>query len=403
MRKNQGITLVALIITIIIMLILVAVSVNVLIKSNLIGTAEKAGDKYKTATEEETKGGTIEINGKKYNSIDDYMKEINPIIVEPENIDDWIYAVEDDGTITLNGYKGQDKEVVIPNYINGVPVKKLGYVVHGYGNGNPLGNFWDPSICKGGTISWYWKIQNDITSVVISEGIEMIDKDVFFASQALTNVTIPSSVTSIGSNAFGNCTSLTKITIPSSVTSIESGAFDNCTSLTEITIPSSVTSIGSSAFSYCTSLTKITIPSSVTSIGSNAFGNCTSLTKITIPSSVTSIESGAFDNCTSLTEITIPSSVTSIGYSAFSNCTSLTEITIPSSVTAIGRGAFSNCTSLTEITIPSSVTTMAGYVFGYIPLITVHVPWKEGEKPDGWDENWAKTRSDYTITIDYAK
>ena len=34
MRKNKGITLVALIITIIVMLILVAVSVNVLIKSN---------------------------------------------------------------------------------------------------------------------------------------------------------------------------------------------------------------------------------------------------------------------------------------------------------------------------------------------------------------------------------
>ena len=73
MRKNKGITLVALIITIIVMLILVAVSVNVLIKSNLIGTAEKTGDKYKTASEEEANGGVIEIDGKKYNSIEDYM------------------------------------------------------------------------------------------------------------------------------------------------------------------------------------------------------------------------------------------------------------------------------------------------------------------------------------------
>ena len=130
MGKNKGITLVALIITIIVMLILVAVSVNILIKSNLIGTAEKATNKYKTATEEEANGGTIEINGKKYNSIDDYMEEINPTIVEPENIGDWIYVLEDDGTITINGYKGSDKEVVIPNYINGVPVKKLGHVTH---------------------------------------------------------------------------------------------------------------------------------------------------------------------------------------------------------------------------------------------------------------------------------
>ena len=72
MRKNQGITLIALIITIIVMLILVAVSVNILIKSNLIGTAEKAVDKYKTASEEE-KEGTIEIDGKKYASLEEYL------------------------------------------------------------------------------------------------------------------------------------------------------------------------------------------------------------------------------------------------------------------------------------------------------------------------------------------
>ena len=73
MERNEGITLVALIITIVVMLILVAVSVNVVIKSNLIGTAEKTVNKYKTASEEESKGGVIEIDGKKYNSIEDYI------------------------------------------------------------------------------------------------------------------------------------------------------------------------------------------------------------------------------------------------------------------------------------------------------------------------------------------
>ena len=72
-NRNKGITLVALIITIVVMLILVAVSVNVIIKSNLIGTAEKTVNKYKTASEEEANGGVIEIDGKKYNSIEDYM------------------------------------------------------------------------------------------------------------------------------------------------------------------------------------------------------------------------------------------------------------------------------------------------------------------------------------------
>ena len=49
-KKNKGITLIALIITIVILLILVAVSVNVLIKSNLIGIAEKTVKKDSDAT-----------------------------------------------------------------------------------------------------------------------------------------------------------------------------------------------------------------------------------------------------------------------------------------------------------------------------------------------------------------
>ena len=73
LKQNKGITLVALIITIVVMLILVAVSVNVVVKSNLIGTAEKTVDKYNKVAEEEGNSGVIEIDGKKYNSIDDYI------------------------------------------------------------------------------------------------------------------------------------------------------------------------------------------------------------------------------------------------------------------------------------------------------------------------------------------
>ena len=75
MRKNGGITLIALIITIVVMLILVAVCVNVIIKSNLIGIAEKTVGKYNKLADEEGNGGTIEIEGKKYASVEEYLKE----------------------------------------------------------------------------------------------------------------------------------------------------------------------------------------------------------------------------------------------------------------------------------------------------------------------------------------
>ena len=42
MKKNRGITLIALIITVILLLILVGVSVNVIIKGNLFSNAQKA-------------------------------------------------------------------------------------------------------------------------------------------------------------------------------------------------------------------------------------------------------------------------------------------------------------------------------------------------------------------------
>lgn len=52
MKQEKGITLVALIITIIVMLILVAVSVAVLVDSDLIGTAENAGEEWEAADDQ---------------------------------------------------------------------------------------------------------------------------------------------------------------------------------------------------------------------------------------------------------------------------------------------------------------------------------------------------------------
>ena len=85
-NKEKGITLIALIITIIVMLILVGVVVTVVIQSNLLGTAKTAGDKYKTAYEDESNMSQIMVNGKKYDSIEDYLAGVESI---PE-IHNWV-------------------------------------------------------------------------------------------------------------------------------------------------------------------------------------------------------------------------------------------------------------------------------------------------------------------------
>ena len=97
-NKEKGITLIALIITIIVMLILVGVVVTVVIQSNLLGTAKTAGDKYKTAYEDESNMSEVTINGEKYASIEDYINN-NPMSSIKINME----VTHEDTAVTADG------------------------------------------------------------------------------------------------------------------------------------------------------------------------------------------------------------------------------------------------------------------------------------------------------------
>jgi len=79
MKNQKGITLIALVITIIVMLILVGVSVTVALNGGLFTTAKEAANETKTERDKELalSNGEIEftINGKTYNSMDEYLEE----------------------------------------------------------------------------------------------------------------------------------------------------------------------------------------------------------------------------------------------------------------------------------------------------------------------------------------
>ena len=75
---------------------------------------------------------------------------------------------------------------------------------------------------------------DDLTRVIIGNGVTTIGKNAFVGRSSLTSVTIPNSVTTIGSEAFIGCTNLQKVYIGDSVKAIGEYAFNNCTSITQI-------------------------------------------------------------------------------------------------------------------------------------------------------------------------
>ena len=181
------------------------------------------------------------------------------------------------------------------------------------------------------------------------------EHDFIVNGEELTNLVIPEGISGIPQNAFVGCSGLTSVVFPSYLTKIEDSAFSNCSGLTSITLPSSLTSIGSQAFRNCSGLTRIDLSNctSLISIGASAFSDCSGLTSISLPSSLTSIGDSAFYGCRGLKTINFPTNLKSIGALAFENCDRLASLTIPSSVTSIDVNAFYNCDSLTNIIIDS--------------------------------------------------
>lgn len=422
-RKNiqnnvKGITLIALIITVIIMLILSGIVISFSIGDN--GIFKLAKQAVKNYTNEQTKEET---------QVNDLLNYIE------DNITDENTKMKS-GLYCTNG-------IFIP--------------------WDELVNKYGLNIEKNYTAKTYQTEESSAYSVfsknnfegklIIDESVKNIGQFAFSTCTGLNNVIIPNSVTNIEGYAFSNCTQLENVDMSNSVINIGMKSFSGCVGLTGINIPDSVTYIGMYAFQTCSSLATLYIPSSVvtTEAGSLVEG-CSSnleiccgaaskpsgwydrwdrwtynpsggdavfvywnvtrkeyenylktgnliignillhvrrnMTNVTIPNTVIHIGGSAFYNCTELINVSIPNSVTTIQGGAFQNCIKLTNINIPDSVTYIGAYAFQNCSSLTTLYIPSSViTTEAGSIV-YQCSSGLKVYCGATSKPSGWYNRW---------------
>jgi len=104
-------------------------------------------------------------------------------------------------------------------------------------------------------------VKDNITSIVINNGVTTIGNGAFEDLSNLTSVTIPNSMIKIGEHAFLVCPKLISLPngIGNSVQEIQYGAFDKCSSLTSINIPGSVNTIAQWAFAFMDALNSVTV------------------------------------------------------------------------------------------------------------------------------------------------
>ncbi len=354
-RNKKGITLIALVITVIILLILAGISISMLTSENsIIKQAGKAKEETETSSFKENvdlilsqvqienyvsnnddnttnlenafkiedKNATVTksnavyevtFNGEKF-LISNDCKYIE--VVEPENAGDWEY--NSSGIITA--YLGNDTNITIPNYINGVRIKKIQH----------------------GTFT-----NKIIESAIISDGIEIIGANLFKESK-IKEIIIPDSVIIIEGSAFNHCNNLEYVTFGNNIEEIGPYAFYICTNLKgTLKIPDTLRKIGTSAFNGCSNLEgEYHTPNSLISIEGFAFYHCSKLTgSIEIPSSITTIPNDVFSGCTSLNgTLVIPETIIRIEGGAFSGCVNLNgKLTLPKQLKYIGGGAFQDC------------------------------------------------------------
>ncbi|MBQ6829582.1 MAG: leucine-rich repeat domain-containing protein [Clostridia bacterium] len=299
-----------------------------------------------------------------------------------------------ENAVTINKYKSNDTEVIIPEMIDGKPVVAIGEAAF---SGKP------------------------ITSVVIPECVETIHKGAFRNCKELVSITLPPKITVLADGLFKNCSSLTTFNLPETITGIGIEAFSGCKALAQFNTPKRVTEIDDCAFWGCTSLSNFSWPDQLLTLGESVFRDCKSLTAITVPDTIKIIKRNLFQGCSALIDIGIPDAVEEIhgnivydtafikdkknfkngalcigkhlirGWKVkdsdyripdgieilhrycFCVNKTLENIVIPDSVTKICEGAFMGCETLKNAYISASVTEMGEDVFTSETL-TIHAP-----------------------------
>ena len=333
MKRGNGVTLIALAVTIIVMLILAGVTISTLTGNSGITTnASKAKTKsYLANIKEEYELYLSEKRMDDEYDLDTLYANDKTIRYEGNEVGSGITEIcssikkgDEKKFEIIKGkiyYVSQDKKVI--------PIAvELGFSINPY-------EITDNGVLRSSAMNLYLVDNNGNLDLSEYEGkIKTIEAGAFSKVETESGIT-----------------PLSSIVLPKGITTIGDDAFSYNTSLTSIKIPNTVTTIGKRAFRGCTNLTSIEIPDSVTYIGEHCFYDCNKLQKIKLSKKIQTINPYLLYGCSSLTEIKIPEGVKSIGYAAFSYCNKLTTITLPASLTSLSGAALNGLSRLTEVKV----------------------------------------------------
>lgn len=327
-KKSTGITLIALVITIIVLLILAGITISTLMGENGILTQ---ANRSKLATE-----------FSEYKEELDLFKQSKRIESE-EFLEGSLTAGKN--FLSYNTQKEEEKDWTIKNILTTIKDEDLEKF----------------EIIKGKLlINTKDRLEIDVARTlgievnpydITEDGVLQSSNGNLLLMDDDGTLTIPDSVKIIGKGAFSGLDGLKTIIIPSSVIEISNDAFSHNKTLEKVIFQenSKLNKIGMNAFDECTSLTYINLPESLSEIGSSAFGSCTALNEITIPGSVKELKI-TFMDCKNLKKINLNEGLETIIQGTFDS-NSIREITIPSTVKKIYSGAFSDCKQLENIEI----------------------------------------------------
>ncbi len=318
LKNKNGVTLIALAVTIIIMLILAGVTISMLTGNSGITT---------NASKAKTKSYLADIK-------EEYELYLSEKRMEDEYDLDTLYA--NDKTIRYEGNEVGSgitplSSIVLPKGITTIGDDAFSY-------------------------------NTSLTSIKIPNTVTTIGKRAFYGCTNLTSIEIPDSVTYIGEYCFWNCNRLQKIKLSKKIQTINQGLLEGCSSLTEIEIPEGVESIGYAAFKSCDKLTTITLPASLTSLSGAAIARLNRLTEVKVADGNNSFK---FENGMLLSKD---------GKKMYMALLTLTEINVPNGVVSIVGDTLSG-SSATKIILPDTVSSnLSGTVFnGMNKLSTIEL------------------------------